>query len=100
MFDLEAEIMEVVWASGWDWFSVADVHRRLSERREIAYTTVMTTVSRLFEKGLLERERQGRRYVYRARLGREAFFREVTRKVLDHLPDGARHEAVALLVRK
>ncbi len=100
LFDLEAEIMEVVWSAGWERFSVADVHARLLARRDIAYTTVMTTLARLVAKGLLERERQGRRHVYRARWDREAFFREVTRQVLDHLPVEASREAVALLVER
>lgn len=100
LFDLEADVMDTVWDAGWDRFTVADVHRRLSERRQIAYTTVMTTVARLHDKGLLGRERDGRRYVYRPRLSREAFLQEVTRQVLDHLPAASRRQAVALLVEQ
>ena len=43
MGDLEAEVMECVWELGSA--SVKDVHRCLLERREIAYTTVMTVMS-------------------------------------------------------
>ena len=59
LFDLEADIMEVVWSKGWQEFAVADVQHELERERDIAYTTVMTTVSRLHEKGLLDREREG-----------------------------------------
>ncbi len=100
LFDLEADVMDTVWDAGWDRFTVADVHRRLSEARQIAYTTVMTTVARLHDKGLLDREREGRRYVYRPRLSREAFLQEVTRQVLDNLPPASRRQAVALLVEQ
>lgn len=48
--------------------SVADVVERLSsEGRPLAYTTVMTVMSRLFEKGYLLRRRQGKAYLYEAR---------------------------------
>jgi predicted transcriptional regulator len=100
LFDLEADIMEVVWSKGWELFSVADVHRELERNRDIAYTTVMTTVSRLHDKELLNRERDGRRYVYRPRLSREAFLREMTREVLHSLSDVGREEAVAYLVER
>ncbi len=100
LFDLEAEIMELVWGSRWDEFSVNDVHAALSERREIAYTTVMTTVTRLFEKELLQRERDGRRYLYRPAMTRAAFIEAMTRDVLRSLPAVSRETAVALLAEQ
>lgn len=47
--------------------SVADVVEglRCTQRREHAYTTIMTVMGRLHEKGVLVRQRRGRRYVYR-----------------------------------
>lgn len=98
LFDLEADIMEVVWSNGWAWFTVADVHRELARSRPLAYTTVMTTVVRLHDKELLERERDGRRYRYRARLSRAAFLLEMTREVLETLPADGSEAAVAWLV--
>ena len=100
LFDLEADIMEVVWGHSWDTFTVADVHRELERQRNIAYTTVMTTVNRLTDKELLEREREGRRYIYRARMDRDEFLRTMTREVLDSLPDVGLDEAVAYLVER
>src|SRR5690606_40790930 len=64
LFDLEADIMEAVWSKGWSEFSVADVQRELERKREIAYTTVMTTVGRIYEKGLLSRDGDGKRNAY------------------------------------
>lgn len=100
LFDLEAEIMEIVWGFDADEFAVSDVHRALEETREIAYTTAMTTVSRLFDKGLLDRRRDGRRYVYRARMSRSGFIEQATRDVLQSLPSVGREAAMALLVEQ
>jgi predicted transcriptional regulator len=48
-------------------FSVQDVQAALSdEGQDLAYTTVMTVLVRLHEKGVVAREREGRRYLYRA----------------------------------
>jgi predicted transcriptional regulator len=64
---LEREVMDIVWRSGS--VNVRDVRRQLS--KPAAYTTVMTTLDRLFKKGLLGRERDGRAFVYRAALSRQ-----------------------------
>jgi predicted transcriptional regulator len=69
--DLEAEIMECVWGGGAT--SVRDVHRCLLERRDIAYTTVMTVMSRLADKGLLVRRQEGRAYIYSPVVARDEF---------------------------
>ncbi len=98
LFDLEAEIMEIVWEHNWDEFAVADVHTVLEAQREIAYTTVMTTISRLYDKELLTRRKQGRRYVYTPTLTREGFIETMTREVLGSLPPVGHQTAVALLV--
>lgn len=100
LFDLEAEIMEVVWGEAWPSFTVADVHRALERHRTIAYTTVMTTVSRLFDKQLLTREKDGRRYVYQAAMSRSAFIEAMTRDVLESLPPVGTDAAMALLVER
>jgi predicted transcriptional regulator len=59
---LEREVMDIVWRN--DRVSVRDVRAQLA--RAVAYTTVMTTLDRLFKKGLLDRVREGRAFVYRA----------------------------------
>ena len=92
--------MEALWSLGAGPVSVADVHRVLERSREIAYTTVMTTMNRLVDKELLERSRDGRRNLYRARMGKDAFLREMTREVLHSLPAEGHDEAVAYLVEQ
>jgi predicted transcriptional regulator len=64
---LESEIMRLVWGSTGP-VSVRDVVDKLNDRRrdELAYTTVMTVMTRLAEKGALTRVREGRGYRYEA----------------------------------
>ncbi|MAQ18793.1 MAG: CopY family transcriptional regulator [Sandaracinus sp.] len=100
LFDLEAEIMEVVWGQRWEEFAVADVHEWLEKSREIAYTTVMTTVSRLANKELLTRRKDGRRYLYQPAMSRSDFIESMTREVLRSLPPVGQETAVALLVER
>jgi predicted transcriptional regulator len=80
---LEAAIMDLLWGRGEA--SVREVVETLRGERAVAYTTVMTVMSRLTEKGLLERHVDGRVYRYRAAMSREAFLRGVSRRVIDDL---------------
>ncbi|MBI3400700.1 MAG: BlaI/MecI/CopY family transcriptional regulator [Acidobacteria bacterium] len=59
---LEREVMTVAWSR--DEISVRDACAVLGS--SVAYTTVMTTMDRLFKKGLLARRKEGRAFVYRA----------------------------------
>lgn len=64
---LEREVMDIVWRT--DVACVRDVQRQLA--RPAAYTTVMTTLDRLFKKGFVARTREGRGFVYHAAHTRE-----------------------------
>ena len=83
LHELEAAIMHIVWSRRLSGFAVSEVLAVLEKRREIAYTTVMTTVARLYEKGLLSRVRDGKRYLYSPKLTREEFLERTAREVLD-----------------
>ena len=98
LYDLEADIMDVVWSHAWAFFSVRDVLEELRKSRSIAYTTVMTTVSRLYDKGLLEREMEGRRYIYSPVADRDEFQARVALEVMSSLPDGGREVAMSMLI--
>lgn len=98
LHDLEAAIMDVVWSKQLASFAVADVLAVLEKQREIAYTTVMTTVTRLYEKGILARERDGKRYLYSPKLTREEFLQSTAREVLDEAVGG--HQAMVMLAEK
>ena len=60
--DAELEIMHVVWEL--DGGTVRQVHERLNQQRPLAYTTVMTMMNILEEKGHLTRSKEGRAYLY------------------------------------
>jgi len=98
LHELEAAIMDVVWSKKFKSFSVSDVLSVLEQQRDIAYTTVMTTVARLHDKGLLDRQRDGKRYLYSPKLTREQFLEATAREVLDKAVGG--HQAMAMLVEK
>jgi predicted transcriptional regulator len=90
--------MDVVWSRHLSWFSVSDVLGVLAKRREIAYTTVMTTVARLYDKGLLARRKDGKRYLYQPALSREEFLQRTAREVFQEIGKPAAAESLALLV--
>jgi predicted transcriptional regulator len=90
---LERAVMEEVWARGRA--SASDIYRAHGERT--AYTTWMTTLDRLYKKGLLDREREGRAYLYTPRVTREEFERGVAEDVLGGLLERATGGAEPLL---
>lgn len=63
--------------------------RELTEEacQELAYTTVMTTLDRLFKKGLLTRSEEGRAFRYAPRLSREELHREAASQAIRQLLD-------------
>ncbi len=88
---LESEIMDVVWERG-D-VTVRDVHTSLGAAKVIAYTTVMTTLGRLADKGFLERSEQQPAHHYKARVSRDQYAKSTVKSVVDwlvvHFPDPA-----------
>lgn len=78
--ELEAEIMECMWERGSA--SVREVHECLAERREIAYTTVMTVMGRLADKAMLSRRQEGRAYLYCPSQSRDSYCTGVVKSVM------------------
>ena len=68
---LEAKIMRVAWDQPDHYVQVREMLSVLEGN--LAYTTVMTVMNRLYEKGLLRRKRQGRAWAYRPATSREAY---------------------------
>lgn len=82
--DLEAEIMETIWQKGRA-VTVREIYEELRNRRNIAYTTVMTIMSRLAEKELLSKTQESNYYLYSPVYSREEFTDRVVSLVLDGL---------------
>jgi len=62
----ELQILNTIWELGHA--SVGDVHNILAQQEDIAYTTVMTTMKKLADKGYLSYSSQDKKYVYEARI--------------------------------
>ena len=91
---LETEVMEAVWRGGE--LRVRDVHARFQGR--LAYTTVMTTMDRLYKKGLLERQKEGRAFVYSARITRRQLAFDAGAGVIRGLLETEGEPALSFLV--
>jgi predicted transcriptional regulator len=90
---LEAEVMDVAWNLGEA--TVRDVHEALSRHRSVAYTTVMTTMGRLADKGLLERVEDQRAHRFTPLLTRQEYADSTVKSVVDWLFSQFRDPAVA-----
>lgn len=78
--ELEAEVMDCLWAMPES--SVKEVWETISRKRTLAYTTIMTTMDRLYQKGLLQRVKAGKAFFYEARISRQEFEEILTEEVL------------------
>jgi len=95
---LEAQIMEVMWLNTAP-VCVEDVRGALADTgKSAAYTTIMTTLSRLFSKGLLAREMKGKAYYYTPRVSKRELTSNVTKQVIDGLLAAFAEPAMAYFV--
>jgi predicted transcriptional regulator len=94
--ELEADVMGVVWEMGKA--TVQDVKDALEPRRPLAYTTVMTVMSRLAEKGMLDRLKEGRAYFYTPAASQEKVAGSLLQSLVRRLYDGATGKAIAQLL--
>ncbi|MGH9465814.1 MAG: BlaI/MecI/CopY family transcriptional regulator [Terriglobales bacterium] len=90
---LESRIMEVIWRQGEG--NVRAVSAGLAQ--PLAYTTVMTTLDRLYKKGLLQRRKQHRAFLYTARVSHAQWLRRRACDFVASFFDGAHPERPALL---
>jgi predicted transcriptional regulator len=93
----ELEIMKIVWEL--ESATVRDVYEALRGRRQIAYTTVMTMMKILEEKGHLKKWRRDRAYVYQATRPKQRVVTEMVREFVDRVFNGSAEPLVVHLVR-
>lgn len=89
----ELEILQVLWERGDS--TVRDVHDVLNALRPRAYTSIMSLMNIMTDKGLVVREPQGRAFVYRARRPREKTLGQIVGGVLGGAFAGSAQELVA-----
>jgi predicted transcriptional regulator len=86
--EAELAVMRVLWDESQ--LTVREVMDRLHERgRNVAYTTVLTFLTRLEQKGMVASDKRGPAYVYRARISRQSVSASRIRTLVEQLYDGA-----------
>jgi predicted transcriptional regulator len=84
--DLEAEIMELIWARPTGrGTTVREIFEVLYERRHLAYTTVMNTMTRLARKHMLRAEKADQAYVYFPNFTQDEFTARFVGRILEDL---------------
>jgi BlaI family transcriptional regulator, penicillinase repressor len=84
---LELECLSVLWPMGEG--TVRDIHRALATSRPRAYTTVMTIMDRLEQKGIVTRRKEGRAFHYQARLSAQEARLKAVEKIVEGFFDGS-----------
>ena len=83
--ELELNIMRHVWDSGREGCLGAEVLEALESKRSIAVSTVLTTLDRLWDKGIVTREREGKAYRYWALLSEEELEQRIVQGIMGEL---------------
>jgi predicted transcriptional regulator len=94
---LEADILAVAWQ--YDEVTVREVYETLRERRQIAYTTVMTVMNNLVKKHLLLQDKSHIAYVYAPAIPGREVAQTVLESVVDRLLTGQYNVAVSQLLK-
>ena len=94
--ELQTEVMKALWRE--PGLTVNEVEERLRKKREIAHTTVLTTLDRMHASGYLLREKQGKAFVYTPRYTREEFERGMAQEVLGALLGQLTEPAISAFV--
>jgi predicted transcriptional regulator len=83
--ELQAEVMATLWEMNHATVRAVLEHLNHRRKRKLAYTTVLTLVSRLWTRGLLTREPDGRGFRYRPAKSRDALLAELSDELIDRL---------------
>jgi predicted transcriptional regulator len=95
--ETEMEVLQHVWRM--KRATVGDVQERILESRKVAYTTVMTVMKNLADKGYLSYEREGNQYVYAPERPPEEVRHSLLQGLMDKVFGGSPYELVQTLVR-
>jgi predicted transcriptional regulator len=92
---LELACMNTLWPMGQG--TVREIRYRLAARRPRAYTTIMTIMDRLARKGIVERRKVGRAYIYRPNLSAEEARVHALDQVIENFFAGSKEALLAQL---
>ena len=93
----ELELMKIVWAHPAG-VTVRDVYEELRARRAIAYTTVMTSMKTLEQKGYLKASQQDRAFVYKPSQPKHTVIKAMVREFVDRVFNGSSRPLVVHLL--
>jgi BlaI family penicillinase repressor len=93
----ELELMKIVWAHA-DGVTVRDVYEALRARRAIAYTTVMTSLKTLEQKGYLRASQDERAFIYKPAQPKQAVIRAMVKDFVDRVFNGSGRPLVVHLL--
>jgi predicted transcriptional regulator len=93
----ELEMMKIVWDRE-DGATVRDVYEALLARRSVAYTSVMTGLKTLEQKGYLKASQQDRAHVYRPARPKRQVIRGMVKEFVDRVFNGAGRPLVVHLL--
>ncbi|MFB6247815.1 MAG: BlaI/MecI/CopY family transcriptional regulator [Salinibacter sp.] len=96
--ETEMEVLHHVWDLGEA--TVADVRERILEDRDVAYTTVMTVLKKLAEKGYLTYHKEGRSYVYAPAQSQGEVQHSLLRRLMEKVFEGSPSALVQTLVQR
>lgn len=91
--NLESEVMDIVWLKGEE-VTVRDVYEVLASKRKLAYTTIMTIMVRLAEKGILVSRKDGKTLYFLPAMSRQDFTASVVGDVVDSLLEDFAEDAM------
>jgi BlaI family transcriptional regulator, penicillinase repressor len=94
---LELDCMNTLWPMGEG--TVREIRDQLAPRRPRAYTTIMTIMDRLARKGIVERRKAGRAYIYRPNLTMEDARSQALSQVVNNFFGGSKEALIAELER-
>jgi predicted transcriptional regulator len=88
--------MKLLWSFGEA--TVSEIHQRLQEERDLAYTTIATMFRKMEQRGLVKHRQDGRSFVYRAAVREEAVTRGMAEHFVDRLFEGSLTDVVSHLL--
>ncbi|WP_294457722.1 BlaI/MecI/CopY family transcriptional regulator [Allofournierella sp.] len=94
--DAELEVMKAVWAAE-EPVTRTQLEQVLGSKKQWAPTTILAMLTRLEQKGFLEREKQGRAYLIRPLVSREAYLQVESQSALGRMFGGSAKNLIAAL---
>ena len=98
--DYELELMKIIWANGGAALYAEVVEKMASRVNTLTNNTILTLLSRLTEKGILEISKTGRRNIYTAAVSEDEYQTDQTVRFLDKIYEGDTKGLVSALIAK